>query len=126
MAKFEVTVSKSFKFDRDKVVQAISAKLYQFGGKVIAVSDERVPVDTGNLRSTARVETPVQDGNEVSVTLGYGSTAVDYALQVHENLSPHVRWKRPGSGPKYLSGPLQEMQDQLPGEIAAAVREGLS
>jgi len=45
-----------------------------------------VPVDTGALRSTGRVEGP--KGNEVE--LSFGGAAADYALKVHEEVEiPH-------------------------------------
>jgi hypothetical protein len=104
--------------------QEVKKELYQFGNEIMSVSQERVPVDTGALMSSGRVELPVENGTEVSVTLGYGSLSVGYAWHVHENMSQTVRWQRPGSGPKFLEGPLKEVQDQLPARVAAAVMRG--
>lgn len=104
--------------------EEVKREMYQFASEVMAVSQERVPVDTGALMSTGRVEVPIDDGTEVVVTLGYGSLSVGYALAVHENMSAQVNWQRPGSGPKYLENPLKEVQHTLPGRVRDAVLRG--
>jgi hypothetical protein len=101
----------------------VGAALYQFGEQVMAVSKERVPVDTGRLMSTGYVTLPEQQGNSIIVTLGY---ATDYALQVHEDMDPRTHWTRPGSGPKYLENPLKEAQGELAGDIGDAVKQTLA
>src|SRR6185369_10687243 len=129
MATFKITVEGA---DRLKaklaslvpaIRQAVKEEMYQFGEEVMSESKSQyVPVDTGALMNTGHVQPPVEDGDRISVTLGYGDEAVGYALKVHENLSPSVHWKRPGSGPKYLERPFQEKQGELPGRLAAKVR----
>lgn len=108
-------------------------ELYQFGTEVMYVSLQRVPVDTGALMSTGRVELPVEEGSEIVVTLGYGSMSVGYAWPVHEmmegtgrtkGVGQAIHWTRPGSGPKYLENPLKEVQDQLPGRVKDAIVRG--
>jgi hypothetical protein len=107
------------------VRKSVAAEMYQFSEEVMAASKEVVPVDTGALMATGHVELPVEDGDVVTVTLGYGDTAVGYALYVHEDMSPTTKWTRPGSGPKYLEGPLKERQDSLPGRLLDAYKRGL-
>lgn len=102
----------------------VKKEMYQFANEVLGVSLERVPMDTGALANSGRVEPPTDNGNEISVKLGYGGVAVNYAWHVHENMNPNVRWSRPGSGPKYLEGPLKEVQDTFPGRIKDAVARG--
>ncbi len=125
MASFDVSVEVTFNFDAAKARQGIAIELYQFAEEVMAVSKEVVPVDMGNLMNTGHVELPVDSGNEISVTMGYGGPAVNYALVVHENLDPRVNWHRPGSGPKFLENPLKERQDKLPERIANGFRAGM-
>jgi hypothetical protein len=103
---------------RDDLPNAVSAALYTFGADIMTRSEPRVPLDTGFLSSTGHTDLPTILGNEITVMIGYNA---DYALIVHENLDPHVHWKRPGSGPKYLEGPAREMEHELPGRIAEAV-----
>lgn len=125
MASFEVSVEVNFKFDAGKARHGIAVELYQFAEEVMAASKEVVPLDTGNLMNTGHVQLPVDSGREISVTLGYGGPAANYALAVHENLDPRVNWKRPGSGPKFLENPLKERQNQLPERIARGFKAGM-
>ena len=101
----------------------VAQELFVFGSEVMKASLLIVPVLTGALMSTGKVEPPDFQGDEVKVTLGYGDEAVGYALYVHEDMS-NVNFTRPGSGPKYLENPLKERQDKLPGRITEAVKRG--
>ncbi len=59
-----------------------------------------VPVDTGDLESTGRVE---KSTGGWAVVYGGESNGqfVDYANQVHDDLRPR-HYKKPGSGPKFV------------------------
>jgi hypothetical protein len=104
----------------------VAKALYQFAEEVMTDSKMIVPVETGALMNTGKVMPPVITNDSASVTLGYGDTAVDYALIVHEELQTRaggqIKWTRPGSGPKYLTNPLQAKQAQLPGRVLDAVK----
>jgi hypothetical protein len=104
--------------------QNIKAALYQFAEEVMTASKEVVPVDTGALMNSGKVMPPEEDGDTVTVTLGYGDESVGYAVYVHEDMDPGVHWSRPGSGPHFLANPLHERQDSLPGRIAEAAMSG--
>jgi hypothetical protein len=106
-----------------KAPQAVAATTYKFANDVMRESKKMVPVDTGALMNTGKVSLPEIEERKVSVTLGYGDESVDYALAVHENLSPTVNWTRPNSGPKYLETPFKAMQGELPGRIAKALKD---
>ena len=103
----------------------IKQELYRFAEEVMTASKEVVPVDTGALMATGVVMPPEEDATGVTVTLGYGGMAVDYAKIVHENLDPNVHWQRPGSGPKFLENPMKERQDALPDRIATVIRKSV-
>lgn len=60
-----------------------------------------VPEDTGALRSTGRVEATSAGHAVIYGGLAKNGVYVDYADQVHDDLSPR-RYKRSGSGPKYV------------------------
>lgn len=129
MAKFSFTVD-GLDALREKIESAVSDLptnagdgLYQFGEKVMSVSKERVPVDTGRLMNTGYVSPPVQEGNLITVVLGYGT---DYALQVHEDMDPRTHWTRPGSGPKYLENPLKEAEGEMAGDVGEVYRQTLA
>jgi hypothetical protein len=127
-----------------KARHAVKKTLYQFANEVMGESLQVVPVLTGALMGTGKVQEPVEDGPTISVTMGYGDEAVGYAIYVHEALEgPHeidpnwnwakaaaagkpINYTRPGSGPKFLSNPLQAKQDKLPGLIKDAYRDALT
>src|ERR1035441_109186 len=112
-----------------KARQAVKAELYQFSEEVMKDSLEVVPWLTGTLAGTGKVQSPVEDGNVITVTMGYGDEAVGYALYVHEEMnSPKgnpINWTRPNSGPKFLENPLKAKQDQLPGRLKTVLTAAL-
>ncbi len=111
----------------DRIRQAVKAELYQLAEEVMTASKEVVPVDTGVLMSTGHVELPEEEfGGGISVSLGYGGPAAPYAMQVHEDLDPHVHWHRPGSGPKYLENPLLQKEPDISDRLAGAIQDELS
>ncbi len=88
---------------------------------------EGVPVDTGALRSSGRVEGPKLN----AVTLSFGGAAAPYAIKVHEELdTPHTvgearylvrgleRWRRDGASVRRALKHLQVAVDKV---IAARV-----
>lgn len=117
-------LQQRFQAAAPKIREEVARELYVFGTEVMEASLRVVPVKTGALMNTGKVDLPVYDGDEVSVKIGYGDEAVGYALYVHENMSTTVNWTRPGSGPKFLEAPLKERQDKLPGRITEAVKRG--
>lgn len=90
---------------------------------------EGVPVDTGALRSSGRVEGPALN----VVTLSFGGASAPYALKVHEELdTPHTvgearylvrgveRWQRDGASVKRALTHLGRAVDKV---IAAGARK---
>ena len=104
----------------------VADALRLFAESIMKESKRRVPVKTGALMNTGKVQEPEVSGSQVTVTLGYGDETVGYALAVHENMSPTVHWTRPGSGPHYLINPVQERQDELPGVVADAIKRSVA
>lgn len=124
---FEIDGLEAFLDRIDNAVRdlpgAVGDELYQWGNEVMTVSkEERVPVDTGFLLNSGYVAPPEIEDNRVDVVLGYGA---DYALAVHEDMGKR-HWKRPGSGPHYLQGPADEVQNQLPDRVAARVHDTIA
>ncbi len=87
-----------------KVVNETAERIYN-------ESQRRVPVDTGNLKSSARLE-PAQ-GDETTAQVGYGGTAAGYALVIHETHR---------SGSKYLEEPAREEVARFVKDVREAVR----
>jgi hypothetical protein len=93
----------------------------------------RVPVDTGALRSTIFAKTELAD-NVITSTIGAGGPAADYAVAVHENIraghtgglspsgKPYKHWAKTG-GPKYIENPLKEALPKLDQSTAAEVEK---
>lgn len=116
-------VSAKFKYD-------VPAALYYEANVIMTESKKRCPrsPDGGTLRASGHVQDPVVQGKRISVTMGYGGAASDYAVAVHEHLSEHsppswrhkedIDWTIPGTGPKYLEGPIKEAVPGLKGRIA--------
>lgn len=85
--------------------QAMGRALYEEANAIFNRSQELVPVDLGNLKSSGLVHEPEFAGNTVQVQITYGNTAVDYAILVHEDLT--MRHDPPTSA-KYLEIPMAE------------------
>lgn len=78
-------------------------------------SKRRVPVDTGALRESGRVE----EAEEGAVRLVYGDAAVDYALEVHENLEAF----HPNGEAKFLERPILESLPHLAVRVGARMTQ---
>ena len=68
-------------------LRAAGAGLYAVGNNIIAEASTRVPVDLGVLRGSGYVTLPVIQNNNVTVEMGYGGPAEDYAVRQHEDTS---------------------------------------
>jgi len=110
----------------DALTPNVGKEMYQWAEGRMSESKERVPVDTGALLNSGYVKPPEVVDGVVTVELGYGGQSVDYAATVHENMDPHVRWKRPGSGPKFLENPITEGQGELLQDVADVVRSTIA
>ena len=82
---------------------------------VLAESQRRVPVDTGNLKGSARVDPATE--REMVATVSYGGTAAAYALPVHELHK---------SRSKYLEAPARELAPKFLNGITVEVRKSLT
>jgi hypothetical protein len=135
---FELTgldaVLRNFGALEAKVRAELPGALYELGEEVIAESDKLVPKDLSALKDSKFVAQPVRAGDDVSVTLGYGGEAKDYAEAVHEHPSEHdpkswkgitIVWHTPGTGPKYLERPMIELKRTYLSRIAETLRARL-
>lgn len=85
--------------------RALGRILHEEAELFMPKSVRRTPVDTGALRNSATVPEPELIGSVgVVQEMGYGSTAVDYAIPVHERLDVH----HPVGEAKYLERPFLE------------------
>ena len=110
-------VTSAFQSREGNISAEIATALNQVGQEVFAESQRRVPVDTGNLKSSARIRPAV--GALLEAEIAYGGTAAAYALVVHETPPSG------GSSPrKYLEAPAREAAERLNQAVKQGVRRG--
>ena len=120
------------------VARTLATPLLMEAELVMTESKKQVPVVTSNLKNTGHVNPPEMRGNELSVELGYGSTAEPYALSVHENpragktagMSPSGKRYRKGTWSKvgkwkYLEDPLNDATPKIMKRLGLEVRYGV-
>ena len=100
----------------------MAGALHREGEAVMTDAKRRTPVDTGALRASGQVHPPEARSGAVEVTIGFGNSAVRYAVYVHENLTA----RHPVGEAKYLERPLLEAVRGMEGRLAAAVGRGLA
>lgn len=103
-----------------QMAQASGPALYDEGNRIMGLSVQLVPVDTGLLRSTSHVETPRIDGQGATVELSYGShgTApyapiIEFDTQMNH---PH------GGQALYLSEPFFAAANGMLQRLSASIR----
>lgn len=127
-----MAVNVYFQFENaDEIIQAIIASgeegalaaaraLRAEAQEVLAHSQMEVPVDTGALKNSGRIDPIVgikTTANSMEVDVVYGSTAADYAVYVHENLESH----HPHGNAKFVEGPLLRQMNGISERIADKV-----
>jgi hypothetical protein len=96
--------------------------VYEFAQTEMTEMKRLVPVDTGALRASGHIEQPVAHADgRITCTLGFGGTAVDYAVPVHEDLEA---FHRVGQA-KYVEQPLAESAAHFADRVAASVKRDL-
>lgn len=99
----------------DRVAQA----LYLKAQVLMTEAKRRTPVKTGVLRASGYVAPPEREGGrKISVEMGFGGAASDYAIPVHENLDAH---HNPPGQAKYLESVLNEAAAEIGSEIAVEI-----
>lgn len=96
---------------------AIKAGLVEEAESIMAESKSVTPVDTGVLRASGTVLPPEQHGTKVTVTMGYGGAAQQYAIPVHERLGV----SHPSGQAKYLEGPFLARAGKIPANVSRRI-----
>jgi hypothetical protein len=86
-------------------------------GQLMPRMKEDTPVDTGDLKNSGHTQLPVIEGHTITVTMGFGGGAVDYAVYVHENLEARHNVGRA----KFMERVLLDTQDQIPAMLLAEI-----
>ena len=87
----------------DVAMKGMTAGVYAEANDIFNESQAQVPVATGTLRSSGEVSPPAVSAHQVSVEIGYGGAAADYALPVHEKIEAY---HAPPTKAKYLEDPM--------------------
>lgn len=89
----------------EKAPDAMGSALYQEGNDILRAAKEITPFDEGVLRGSGFVDLPKVSGGEVTVDLGFGGAASDYAEVQHEELS---YYHKPPTQALFLEQPFNE------------------
>ena len=113
MADFQMTGTDAVKAFLLKMAattpKKVAAAVAQVGNEALTESKKRTPVDNGDLKRSGQIDEPYISGNQISVRMGYGDTAVDYALIVHEDTTSC----HPNGQHHYLSSVIDELRPQF-------------
>lgn len=95
------------------------------GQEAFLNSQDEVPVDTSALKQSGRLLPEaggvITNGREVEVQIVYGSTATDYALYVHEDLTAN----HPHGKAKYVEDPITRQAFGISKRIAGKVEQAM-
>lgn len=115
-------IQQSFKAMPEALRAVLGQELFWEAQEAYLKSQELVPVDTGTLKSSGTVVGPVDEGDTLSVTIGYGGAAGEYAVYVHEDLeASHLA----PTQAKFLEAAIIEQSRLMGRRISEVVRNTL-
>jgi hypothetical protein len=118
----KVKLNMNFAGAEKVTLNDLAMALYASGEAVMTDSKENyVPVVDGTLRGSGFVEEPKLKGSTLSVTLGYGGAASEYAVVVHEAPPTYGQGKN-----KYLTTPLYMSAPDIPRWMATLMAAAAS
>lgn len=106
-----------------QIGQAAPRALFEEGSRIMNLSHDLVPIDTGLLRSTGYVAQPVLDGQGATVELSYGARGMaPYAPIIEfDTAMNHPR----GGQALYLSEPFFAAPAHMLERLATAIRTAM-
>lgn len=119
------TMRKALESRRAQAWTAARRGLRQEGEAIMTASKLIVPWEQGTLARSGFTGPVTQKGSALTVTIGYGGMAADYAVVQHENLFfRHT----PGRFAKYLETPatkaMQTFEQRLGQTVRVALEKG--
>lgn len=87
-----------------------------------AVSQERVPLEHGDLQASGHVSEPVSDGDTVSVTISYGDQGQLGIIAIVQHERTDFVHPDPKRTAKYLELPALEFASEMTGAVAVRMR----
>lgn len=105
-------IKASFKLHEKHLIDAMKNGVIDAAITLMRASQELVPVDTGDLKASARTTITLDDEKKIIVQVSYGTS---YAIYVHEDLfARHDSEKNPSTATaKFLEIPARTLQPQL-------------
>lgn len=97
--------------------QAVAKAVFSEAQALLTESKILVPVITGNLKSSGRVN--MKEGGDIEAVISYGDPTVPYALRVHEEPRPPTS----NGTYKYLETPFKEASGKYAARIAANAKK---
>ena len=89
--------------------------LYKYGNTEMTEAKRLTPVEHGDLRDSGTVDEPQWSGSNLSLELGFGGAAEDYARAVHEDLEAyHAQGQA-----KFLETPLNQSEPHFDERIGS-------
>jgi HK97 gp10 family phage protein len=95
--------------------------LTKFANIEMTEMKKRTPVATGTLRDSGIVDPPTWNGDTVTVTLGFGGAAEQYAIYVHEDLEAF----HPVGQAKFVESVLNESERYFESRIRDDIKSEL-
>ncbi|MCK9310675.1 MAG: HK97 gp10 family phage protein [Bacteroidales bacterium] len=101
----------------DSLAKAGQEGLHEVGQKIFDQARDSVPVDTGALKGSGKMDESIS-GNKVKIIIGFYT---EYAVYVHEILSYH----HPHGKAKYLEDPFNSNISNIETTIASKMKGAL-
>jgi len=123
------TLTGGIRAFRDRLQAKIPDAVEESCERVLQKAQQLVPYDMGTLHDSGRIE---KSEKGYAQRVVFGGAGIPYAVAIHEHLSASsprswkiaeasgnpVRFKKAGTGPKYLERPLLEEASLLAGTWA--------
>jgi hypothetical protein len=107
------------------VPKEAAGALYEVAEEVMTDSKENycpvAPIQGGTLKNSGFVEAPDLRVGDISVKIGYGGQAEDYAVVQHERLD----YRHTTGEAKYLEKPVMKAQSDLDQRVGDRLKERL-
>lgn len=101
----------------NNALRALAGALYAEANATLTASKLEVPVDKGVLRGSAHVAPPIVAGQTVTVEMGYGGAASEYAEIQHERTDFQHRVGKA----KFLVDPFMARAGGMGSRLRAAI-----
>jgi hypothetical protein len=102
----------------------VAGALYRLGLELKNKAHPLTPMDTGALRRSLFVTIPNPTAGVMKCRVGADGRSAPYARFVHE-MPKSTNWSEPGTGPKYLERPFNEMKNSASKDLARDVMNQL-